>query len=256
MLMRSLISSGCHQPWVRSLLNLLDVSATDQIARARRKGRPKAPAPTFHLPSSLWDRTSLPLLRPKDSQGLPMSGAPGLILFKFHVDPQVQRDNPDWAEGLYDTPPIPDSDALFPSLSEVMSSARHQHLIIRAQIAKQAADVTPLGPEEIQDVLNRTEDMDVDPDGSFELVTDGGGATEGLSTLVDLQELGPPSIGDGQIVGPSPGSSVRARKQAKRSAAELPGGAAMPVAKRLRDDETGDEGGELEVIEDVSFLGI
>ena len=54
------------------------------------------------------------------------------------------------------------------------------------------------------------------------------------------------------FVGPSPGSSVRARKQSKKLASELPGGAAMPVPKRWRgkaEDAVieGDEGVEVEL---------
>ena len=54
-------------------------------------------------------------------------------------------------------------------------------------------------------------------------------------------------------VGPSPGSSIRARKQAKRLASELPGGAATPVPKRKRARE--EEKEEVQVERDLKGDG-
>ncbi|WVQ83919.1 hypothetical protein IAT38_006063 [Cryptococcus sp. DSM 104549] len=144
-------------PIVRSLLLILDEFAQDQSNRARRKGKPKQPNPTFHLPSSLWDRSTLPSLRPKDTDGLPVSGAPGIILFKFHVDEQVQRDNPEWARGLYDNPPVPADDEPLPVLSEVMSDPGYMMLRHMVREAKDRANPKVLSTDQVEQVNSHVE---------------------------------------------------------------------------------------------------
>jgi hypothetical protein len=52
--------------------------------------------------------------------------------------------------------------------------------------------------------------------------------------------------------GPSAGSSVRARKQAKRMMSEVPGGAATPVAKKRREEVPGVD--DVDLAGDTSFL--
>lgn len=136
--------------------------STDQNARLKRKGKPKTPAPVFHLPSELWDRPLLPLLRPKDEDGLPVALAPGLVLFRFHVDEQVIRANPEWAEGLYDNPPIPEGDALLPQLNQVMDATVYQHLRTLVKFTRDQANVTRLSPEQVREVLERPDAIDPD----------------------------------------------------------------------------------------------
>lgn len=298
----------------RSLLNILDVYSLDQATKMRRKGRPKQPAPTFHMPSELWDRSNLPLLRPKDAQGLPVSGAGGIILFKFHIDEKVQQDYPDWAQGLYDNPPVPEEDRLLPNLTDVMSANAFYHLKPRVRQSRDAAIIVRLSPEEVQDVLTRpdtdqtpigtgTLDESVvaasvaaaasggDPDASFDLSTADFMSARGLESIVALAssqlvnpfatpahptgvpasahfppnlqathaalmpygvDVSPATTAGGTIHGPSPGSSVRARRQAKRMMSEVPGGAATPVAKKRR--PAGEPEPEVDLSGDASFL--
>jgi hypothetical protein len=237
-------------PWsaltfqVRSLLQILDVFANDQNARFKRKGRPKQPAPTFHLPAELWDRTSLPIIKPKDHNGLPLSGSAGIILFRFHVDEAVQQAFPDWADKLYDNPPVPEEDVLLPSLSEVMEASVFSHLRPRVKALRDASIVRRLSPEEVIEVNARPpppEEPSV-PDTSVDFgtdfmsksldeifsITNSPFVVPGSSTMIQLPEVSSPSNG------PSAGSSVRARRQAKRAATETPGGAATPVVKRVK----------------------
>jgi hypothetical protein len=53
------------------------------------------------------------------------------------------------------------------------------------------------------------------------------------------------------VPGPSAGSSVRARRQAKRMMSEVPGGAATPVPRKRRREE---DDGEIDLAGDTSFL--
>ncbi|WWD16324.1 hypothetical protein CI109_100750 [Kwoniella shandongensis] len=292
---------------VRALLIMLDVYATDQNMKSRKKGRPKQPNPTFHLPSSLWDRSTLPTLRPKDAAGLPISGAHGIILFKFHVDEKVQEENPEWAKGLYDNPPIPDEDATLPSLPEVMTAHSYALLTPLIKEAREKANPRVLVKEEIEDINTRVfrpegaievDQSILDPTAGLDGGQDGDYMTfAALSNLASAPDgtngvgLGgtatPPQDGSttnspfilpaipshqhpinmtGVVetpVGPSPGSSMRARKLGKRMASEVPGGAATPVPKRKKDDSVsgiilGDEGamdGALQGIEVEGDLG-
>lgn len=293
----------------RSLLSILDVYASDQSARLRRKGRPKQPAPTFHLPPELWDRTNLPLLRPKDAQGLPVAGVGGIILFKFHVDEKVQQDFPDWSQGLYDNPPVAEEDNLLSNLPDVMSANAFYHLKPKVKQMTDAAKIARLSPEDVQAILSRPETdhqpplldetgaavaaataaANADPDTSFDLTTDFMSA-RGLESIVALasgQLLNPfvtptaahastsaaatlahahaanplaalSGLGDvtgsSVVHGPSPGSSVRARKQAKRMMSEVPGGAATPVPRKRRREGDIDPSETVDMSGDASFL--
>ncbi|TXT07488.1 hypothetical protein VHUM_03208 [Vanrija humicola] len=293
----------------RSLLTILDVYASDQSARLRRKGRPKQPAPTFHLPPELWDRTNLPLLRPKDAQGLPVAGVGGIILFKFHVDEKVQQDFPDWAQGLYDNPPVAEEDNLLSNLPDVMSANAFYHLKPKVKQMSDAAKVTRLSPEEVQAILARP-DMDhqpplldetgaavaaataaanADPDTSFDLTTDfmsarglesivalasgqllnpfvaptaAHASTSAAATLAHAHAANPLAAlgglgdvtGSPVVHGPSAGSSVRARKQAKRMMSEVPGGAATPVPRKRRREGDIDPSESVDMSGDASFL--
>ncbi|KIR27327.1 hypothetical protein I307_04136 [Cryptococcus deuterogattii 99/473] len=157
-------------PAVRTLLLILDEFAQDQQARAKKKGKPKQPNPIFHLPPHLWDRSTLPTLRPKDNDGLPLSGSPGIILFKFHVDEQVQRENPDWAKGLYDNPPIPPEDEALPKLSELLSQPAYAGLRQIVREAKDRANPKVLTNEQVEQInsgvdLSLLEGLNVPPAG-------------------------------------------------------------------------------------------
>jgi len=248
---------------VRKLLAILDVSAIDQAARSKRKGRPKQPSPTFHLPYELWDHTTLPVLRAKDSNGLPVSGATGIILFNFHVDKDVQAEHPEWARGLYDNPPNPDEDALLPSLEDVMNASVYQHLKPMVKSAREAAVGRSLSADEVTEIINRPtapkQVNTLDESENADATLDGDFVSRSLESFVALASQPAHSLPygtsnplsslpslDSSTIGPSPGSSIRARKQAKRLTSELPGGAATPVAKRKRADE-----GEVEVEDDL-----
>lgn len=157
-------------PAVRTLLLILDEFAQDQQARAKKKGKPKQPNPIFHLPAHLWDRSTLPTLRPKDNDGLPLSGSPGIILFKFHVDEQVQRENPDWAKGLYDNPPIPPEDEALPKLSELLSQPAYAGLRQIVHEAKDRANPKMLTNEQVEQInsgvdLSLLEGLNIPPAG-------------------------------------------------------------------------------------------
>nr|ODO00898.1 hypothetical protein L204_01621 [Cryptococcus depauperatus CBS 7855] len=153
---------------VKILLSALDEFSQDQAAKAKKKGKPKQPNPTFHLPSQLWDRSTLPTLRPKDSNGLPISGASGIILFKFHVDEQVQRENPEWAKGLYDNPPIPAGDESLPALSAVLSQPVYASLRLGIRDAKDRASLRTLTPEQVEQI-NAGVDLDLGENGVNEV---------------------------------------------------------------------------------------
>ncbi|WVW81980.1 hypothetical protein I302_103984 [Kwoniella bestiolae CBS 10118] len=277
----------------RQLLIILDVYSADMTARARKKGRPKQPNPTFHLPSQLWDRSTLPTIRPKDASGLPIAGAQGIVLFKFHVDETVQKENPEWAKGLYDNPPIPDEDTSLPGLPDVMSMGIYTSLKSQLKDAKDKSDPKVLSADEVEEVNNRVmkpdDAIEIDqsildnstlnvelsitpqpqPQGESSDTTNPIGTGEGdyttflalnrlngLSSTPNTDPLAPTSstspiqtaftipthtnpltglsgIGE-HSVGPSPGSSMRARKLGKRSVSEVPGGAATPVPKRRK----------------------
>ncbi|WVQ93692.1 hypothetical protein IAU59_000768 [Kwoniella sp. CBS 9459] len=299
---------------VRSLLTILDLYSADMTARSRRKGRPKQPNPTFHLPPQLWDQRNLPTLRAKDANGLPISGAQGIVLFRFHVDESVQRENAEWAKGLYDNPPIPEEDAASPSLPEVMGMPIYAHLKPLVKEARERANPALLSDEEVEEINNRviTSDTAIEVDqsildpsslgvgvsvGGLDTSTDGeymtfaalsrltepsgspsttptgnaasaspigvdaiGGNGLSISTPTHSQlhshptlshqhtltqpfslptQTANPLTGLSGIVehtsGPSPGSSMRARKFGKRYASEIPGGAAQPVPKKKRE---------------------
>ncbi|RSH94882.1 hypothetical protein EHS25_004688 [Saitozyma podzolica] len=252
-------------PSARSLLVILDVFAADQASRIKRKGRPKQPAPTFHLPPSLWDRSTLPTLRPKDAQGLPVSGAQGIILFKFHVDEMVQAEYPEWAQGLYDNPPIPEEDALLPSLPEVMGASLYASLKPRIKALRASADVQLLLPGEVLAINSGPDELPPASASALDQLesasasvpmgnTPTGPIPVSVSTEAEEElqlediDLGTSefmsrnlesfvAMAAAQTSNPTwDGSSVRARKQSKRSAREVPGGAATPVAKRLRSE--------------------
>ncbi|ORY24468.1 hypothetical protein BCR39DRAFT_546724 [Naematelia encephala] len=252
---------------VRTLLAILDISSLDQNARAKRKGRPKAPSPTFHLPESLWDRSSLPTLRPKDANGLPVPGGQGIVLFKFHVDQAVQDAHPAWAQGLYDNPPVPAEDAHLASLGDVMNTSMYAYIKPRVHKARQDAQISELSPEEVVEWYNRPEPQHIEAVimDDYDLPADTFSAAASLNFDQFLAPSGTPTLGlpgdplaglpslDAGAAGPSPGSSVRARKQAKRMMSEVPGGAATPVAKRVRRDDIEGEV-DKEVEGDKGFL--
>ncbi|WVR03639.1 hypothetical protein IAU60_000633 [Kwoniella sp. DSM 27419] len=281
-------------PNVRSLLTILDVHSADVARRAKKKGKPKQPNPTFHLPEALWDRSPsrLPNLRPKDSSGLPIVGAPGLVLFRFHVDERVQQNHPEWAEGLYDNPPIPDEDASLLSLPDTMDMDIYVSLKPAIREARMKSNPRLLTKEEVEEinarVLRPDDAIEVDQSILDPALTAAGldaGVTNGLDsndgeymTFAALSRFadpghssvvvgGPGSNGSAtpthptdlqhhtltqpfslstsnplaglsgvteHTVGPSLGSSMRARKLGKRMASQAPGGAATPVPKRKR----------------------
>lgn len=271
-------------PTVRGLLDLLDTYAFDQSAKQRKKGRPKQPAPTFHLPQELWDQSSLPPLRAKDAHGLPVASG-GIILFRFHVDERVQEQFPDWAAGLYDNPPVSDEDKLLPNLPDIMNTNAFLHIKPKAKLAREAAIVPRMTAEEIREVLADTDTHQpatldetsaavaaaaAAEGDSFDL-TNADFMNRGLESIVALASSGgllnpftsptPASLGSHSLLpmsldvshahGPSAGSSVRARRQAKRMMSEVPGGAATPVPKRRKAD---DEDEEVDISGDASFL--
>lgn len=239
----------------RSILCLLDVSATDQNNRLKRKGKPKGPAPGFHLPAELWDHSTLPTLRPKDSEGLPIPGAQGLFLFRFQVDEKVAAENAMWAEGLYDDPPIPEGDALLPSLQEVMATNAFQHLRPIVKLVRDFNNVRQFTPQEIEAITAQDDseivptvapindafangmpiqdiDLDISLDNLVNL-TDNQFMVSG-SLDSQLANLDTSSAGVGISSKPVLGTSVHARKMGKRSSLLPPGGAAMPVPKRFK----------------------
>ncbi|TXT05293.1 uncharacterized protein COLE_06613 [Cutaneotrichosporon oleaginosum] len=257
---------------VRALLVTLDTYAHDMTSKMRRKGRPKQPAPTFHLPPELWDRSQLPVLRKKQADGMPHPTGAGIVLFKFHVDEKVQEQNPEWAEGLYDTPPVPDEDKLLPSLSDVMNANAFYHLKPRIKQLRAESVVPRMTPDEVQATLNdpsleethaavaaATLEDDFNALAPGYDWTTGRGLESVIAMAAGLQpiqpilplNLDPPS---GPQHGPSLGSSVRARKQAKRMMSEAPGGAATPVPKRFRADDGGEDDVDMELNGDTSFL--
>lgn len=286
-------------PAARNLLTILDVYAQDQSSRQRRKGRPKQPAPTFHLPQELWDRSNLPQIRQKDAEGLPIPNTSGIILFRFHVDDKVQAAFPEWAADLYDNPPVPDEDNLLPNLPDVMNANAFFHLRPKIKQAVDNATITQLSAEEVQEVLNRADtDQDTlleetgaavaaaaaaaDNDVPFDLASADFMSARGLESIVAMASghlmgnpfaspsapsaSAPPPLAPhtqhpllplgvefaSATAGPSPGSSVRARKQAKRMMSELPGGAATPVPKKRRAGDP--EPQEVDLSGDTSFL--
>ena len=267
-----------HHGQVRSLLTILDVSSVDQAARSKRKGRPKQPSPTFHLPYDLWDHDTLPVLRAKDASGLPISGAAGIVLFRFHVEEAVQSEHPEWAQGLYDNPPLPEEDALLPSLPALMNSQAYQHLKPMTKAGLESAVARPLSLDEIEQISSRPRGPHNERKHDDGVQTPQATSTlneadlmsrslESFAALTSNNATLPISTNDPFILdpnslanlpstettaGPSLGSSVRARKQSKKSASELPGGAAMPVPTRwsVKKEHVvldGDEGVEVDV---------
>ena len=199
------------------------------------------------------------------------------------MDEKVQADHPDWAKGLYDHPPLPEEDALLPSLSQVMNTSVYQHLKPMVKSAREAGIARTLGTEEVNEILSRPmaprtlasgmldDPESPDDNGNLEsdfmsrslesfvaLASQPGNASTiknpyinplaGLSSMDHsaLNSTAGTGVGAGVGMGPSPGSSIRARKQSKRLASELPGGAATPVPKRRRGRG---EDGEMEGVE-------
>lgn len=228
----------------RGLLDLLDLSVAEQASQLKGKGKPRQPAPTFHLPPELWAKGAayLPKLRPRGADGLPLETDPaGIVLFKWHVDEDVQRAYPEWAAGLYDEPPVPTADEPLPDLQRVMRTREFANLLVDMRLATSAA-----AADTTDDGVDRSNDAD-------------------LGTLPSVRELVPadhPAVhpaalagGGGPSVppeidpaladptdtprGPRPGTSLRARKQSKRSARQAPEGAAVPVAKRPKPQDDG-----------------
>ncbi|ODN75215.1 hypothetical protein L202_06412 [Cryptococcus amylolentus CBS 6039] len=208
-----------QSPVVRHLLILLDEFSQDQIAQAKKKGKPKQPNPTFHLPPELWMRTEPPALRPKDANGLPLSGAPGLVLFRFHVSQEAIDMYPEWAKGLYDNPPIPAEDEGLPTLAEILSTppyARLRHLL---HVAKARMYPKRLDDEQIAQInsgidLSHLEGIYVpylgtgdNGQGSAPITLEGEG--EYMTTFAALSQLASNSHGGSprpELAGP-PGSS-------------------------------------------------
>lgn len=94
-----------------------------------------------------------------DYDGLPKAGAPGIVLYKFHVDESVQAEFPEWASGLYDNPPIPAEDSLLPSLKEVLTNPMFAPLIPGIQKATQIVDKVPDLSSEDVEKINNTQDL-------------------------------------------------------------------------------------------------
>ena len=226
---------------------------------------------------------------------MPIAGASGIVLFRFHVDEEVQRANPEWAAGLYDNPPVPEEDTLLPSLSSVMDSSAYAHLKPQIKAHHDATNVRRLSQEEVNDINSRpveslplpsSESLDAaqgQASGPGAESTPGAGTgageganeemnqdyvSRGLDSLFNITNGAFTVNHQGAIVpvsemvaGPSAGSSVRARRQAKRAAVEAPGGAATPVPKRLKDTVSGiaseivSKEVEKDLIGDSAFLG-
>lgn len=246
----------------------------------KRKGKPKGPAPGFHLPPDLWDVSALPPIRPKDYQGLPVEKSSGLILFKFHVDPKIIAKYPDWAKDLYDNPPIPDGDNLLPSLGDVMNTSAYQHLRPAVKLMHDLHNIPRLSPDQVQAVLDQPDEeiqpvvnsvfddmFKAEPSTSTDLGSDS--IDISLDSLVNMTEnpylaasrltttlenSGMSDLGTPSRI--TPGTSVQARKMGKRTATLPPGGAAMPVPKRHKGDGNGStlgDGEQDEVDQEVSI---
>lgn len=187
----------------------------------------------------------------------------------------VMSEHPEWAEGLYDNPPVPDEDILLPNLSEIMEMSSFSSLKPAVKALRDASTVQRLSNEEVVEVNSRpTPPPEVptpaaEPDTSaidfgqdfvtksldsiFAMnnntytVTTAGGSTQILPEATIQAGSPAPATGGSERAtqlatpsGPSMGSSVRARRQSKRMANELPGGAATPVAKRSRKEGMSD----------------
>ena len=207
----------------------------------------------------MWDHSVLPTLRPKDSEGLPIPGAQGLFLFRFQVDEKVAAENAMWAEGLYDNPPIPETDALLPSLQEVMAGNIFQHLRPIVKLVRDFHHPRHLTPQEVEAInAQPVEDIvptiqpindafaaamplqEIDLDISLDTLvnmTDNQYMVSGSldSQLANLEASGS-GVGVGTPSKPILGTSVQARRMGKRSSLLPPGGAAMPVPKRFKAD--------------------
>lgn len=187
-----------------------------------------------------------------------------MVLFRFQIDEQVIRDHPEWAQGLYDNPPVPDEDILLPNLSDIMENTVFANLKPGVKALKEAATVRRLSMEEIAEVLSRPTPPPEEPSAVVEqdsstiefsqdfmaksldslfALNNNPFSTAGPSTSpLPMPEAAETATAApaGTPSGPSLGSSVRARRQAKRMANELPGGAAAPVAKRVRKEGMSD----------------
>lgn len=108
------------------------------------------------------------MLKPKDAMGLPVEGAQGVVLFEWHVDERTKRENPDWAQGLYETPPMPGaeagmasgngegkdavegvSDAALPTLEEVLRDPQYTEIIQYRRREEGLLDVNELTDSEV-----------------------------------------------------------------------------------------------------------
>jgi hypothetical protein len=245
----------------------------------KRKGKPKGPAPGFHLPAELWDRSNLPLLRRHDNDGLPIPGIDGIILFRFQVDERVAAEFPEWAQGLYDNPPIPEGDNLLPSLNEVMNSNAYQHLKPLVKLTREAFNVPRLSAQEVE-VINAQPAEEITA--TITPILDAFAKTEPLQDLsnVNMTENHYMAAGsldsqlaqfdsatdNGNIAAsaagtpskPPLGTSVHARKMGKKIALP-PGGAATPVAKRFKTDgqtmgQSAYNEAEEDLVADAGFL--
>ena len=87
-----------------------------------------------------------------------MPQSQGIVLFRFHVDEQVIKANPEWAEGLYDNPPIPEGDALLPQLNQVMDATVYQHLRPLVKYTRDSMNIARLTPEQVREVLDSPDD--------------------------------------------------------------------------------------------------
>lgn len=145
-----------------------------------------------------------------------------------------------------------------------MNASVYQHLQPMAKVARDAAIARPLSPEEVTEILSRPAVRNVntmeDPDSpegiafmsrSLEsfvaLASQPANSSNDPFVLAHASPIAPLANIDGSLIGPSPGSSIRARKQSKRLASELPGGAATPVPKKRRATEEDGDGEEVEV---------
>lgn len=210
---------------------------TEQANQLKGKGKPRQPAPTFRLPRTQWAEGTayLPKLRPRGPDGLPVDEPGGIVLFRWHVDEAVQRAYPEWAQGLYDDPPVPTADAPLPDLQRVMCTREFAGLLaalsrnhLQHASIIEASDPPPQISEprvHIPDPSALPSLYDIAPNART-LVSDDGGA--GRAEGDDSSAV------DGKRRTPRPGTSLRARKQSKRSTREAPEGAATPVAKRPR----------------------
>ena len=155
-----------------------------------------------------------------------------------------------------------------------MNSSLYSHLKPRIKTARIPMRPRYIDVDEAEEILHRPVDLDQLTDaGIDEKMLDEGEALEtnttdfmsrNLESFVSLASQPTTATAFSPLwatmeaqsgmggVGPSPGSSLRARKHPKRLASEVPGGAATPVAKRRRGESGGVEG---DLKGDGAFLG-